>query len=160
LAQSRHPDRAGECPLSGVKRTSQFDRAMSASDPFQTLPGVHPPHFRLAGLTRYDALSSALGQAMRRRDFVKVLGSAAAMWPFAARAQQREPLRRVAFLDPLAKDTPGAQERYTAFLEAFEQLGWTPGRNVRLEARWGGGDEAAIRKHAAELVALAPDVLG
>ena len=78
---------------------------------------------------------------------------------FAARAQQREPLRRVAFLDPLAKDTPGAQERYTAFLEAFEQLGWTPGRNVRLEARWGGGDEAAIRKHAAELVALAPDVI-
>jgi putative tryptophan/tyrosine transport system substrate-binding protein len=96
---------------------------------------------------------------MRRRQFIALLAGAAAMWPFAARAQQREPLRRVAFLDPLAKDTPGAQERYTAFLEAFEQLGWTPGRNVRLEARWGGGDEAAIRKHAAELVALAPDVI-
>ena len=96
---------------------------------------------------------------MRRRQFIALLGGAAATWPLAARAQQREPLRRVAFLDPLAKDTPGAQERYTAFLEAFEQLGWTPGRNVRLEARWGGGDEAAIRKHAAELVALAPDVL-
>jgi hypothetical protein len=61
--------------------------------------------------------------------------SAAATWPFAARAQQREPQRRVAFLDPLAKDTPGARERYTAFLEAIEQLGWTPGRNVRLETR-------------------------
>jgi putative ABC transport system substrate-binding protein len=96
---------------------------------------------------------------MRRRQFIALLGGAAATWPLAARAQQREPLRRVAFLDPLAKDTPGAQERYTAFLEAFEQLGWTPGRNVRLEARWGGGDEAAIRKHAAELVALAPDVI-
>jgi putative ABC transport system substrate-binding protein len=96
---------------------------------------------------------------MRRRQFIALLGGAAATWPLAARAQQREPLRRVAFLDPLAKDTPGAQERYTAFLEAFEQLGWTPGRNVRLEARWGGGDEAAIRKHAAELVALGPDVI-
>jgi ABC-type uncharacterized transport system substrate-binding protein len=96
---------------------------------------------------------------MRRRQFIALLGGAAATWALAARAQQREPLRRVAFLDPLAKDTPGAQERYTAFLEAFEQLGWTPGRNVRLEARWGGGDEAAIRKHAAELVALAPDVI-
>jgi putative ABC transport system substrate-binding protein len=62
-------------------------------------------------------------------------------------------------LEPIAKDTPGAQERYTAFLEAFEQLGWTPGRNVRIEVRWGEGDEAATRKRAAELVALAPDVL-
>jgi putative ABC transport system substrate-binding protein len=95
---------------------------------------------------------------MRRRDFITLLGSVAVVRPVATHAQQREPLRCVAFLDPLAKDTPGAQERYTAFLEAFEQLGWTPGRNVRLEARWGGGDEAAIRKHVAELVALAPDV--
>jgi putative ABC transport system substrate-binding protein len=62
-------------------------------------------------------------------------------------------------LEPIAKDTPGAQERYAAFLEAFEQLGWTPGRNVRIEVRWGEGDEAATRKRAAELVALAPDVL-
>jgi putative tryptophan/tyrosine transport system substrate-binding protein len=96
---------------------------------------------------------------MRRRDFIKVVGSVAATWPFAARAQQRERLRRVAVLEAIAKDTPGAQERYTAFLEAFEQLGWTPGRNVQIETRWSGGDEAETRKHAAELVALAPDVL-
>jgi putative tryptophan/tyrosine transport system substrate-binding protein len=94
-----------------------------------------------------------------RREFIVFVDSTAAAWPLAARAQQREPVRRVAILDPTAKDTPGAQERHTAFLEAFEQLGWTPGRNVRLEARWGEGDEAAIRKHAAELVALAPDVI-
>src|SRR6516162_8578144 len=96
---------------------------------------------------------------MRRREFITVLGGTAATWPLAASAQQREPLRRVAILVPVAKDTPGAQERYTAFLEAFEQLGWTPGRNVRLEPRWAGGDDAAIRKYAAELIALAPDVL-
>jgi putative tryptophan/tyrosine transport system substrate-binding protein len=96
---------------------------------------------------------------MRRRQFIALLGGAAASWPLVASAQQREPLHRVAILEPIAKDTPGAQERYTAFLEAFEQLGWTPGRNVRLEARWGEGDEAATRKHAAELVAFAPDVI-
>ncbi len=96
---------------------------------------------------------------MRRRDFIALVGTTAVAWPLPVRAQQREPLRRVAILEALAKDGPGKQEQHTAFLEAFEQLGWTPGRNVRLEVRWGGGDEAAIRKHAAELVALAPDVI-
>src|SRR6516165_12381652 len=94
---------------------------------------------------------------MRRRQFIALFGGAAATWPLAAGAQ-REPLRRVAILEAIAKDTPGAQERYTAFLEAFAHLGWTPGRNVRLEARWAEGAEAAIRKYAAELVALTPDV--
>src|SRR6516165_11917462 len=96
---------------------------------------------------------------MRRRQFIALLGGAAATWPLAAGAQQREPLRRVAILVPIAADTPGAQAFYTAFLKAFEQLGWTPGRNVRIEVRWGEGDEAKTRKRAAELVALAPDVL-
>jgi putative tryptophan/tyrosine transport system substrate-binding protein len=96
---------------------------------------------------------------MRRRDFIKAIVGAVTAWPFALRAQQREPLRRVAILEALAKDGLGKQKQHTAFLEAFEQLGWTPGRNVRLEVRWGAGDEAALRKHAAELVALAPDVI-
>jgi len=81
------------------------------------------------------------------------------MWPFAVRAQQREPLRRVAILEAIAKETPSAQERYTAFLEGFEQLGWTDGRNVQIVARWGGGNEVETRKYAEELVALAPDVV-
>jgi putative ABC transport system substrate-binding protein len=80
-------------------------------------------------------------------------------WPLVARAQQREPLRRVAVLESITADAPGAQERYIAFLKAFEQLGWTDGRNVQIVVRWGGGNEAKTRKYAEELVALAPDVL-
>jgi len=95
---------------------------------------------------------------MRRREFIKVIAGSAA-WPLAARAQQRERLRRVAILVPIAADTPGAQAMYTAFLKAFEQLGWTDGRNVQIEVRWAGGDEAEARKYAEELVALAPDVI-
>ena len=96
---------------------------------------------------------------MRRREFIRLFGNIAVAWPLAASAHQRDSLRRVAILEPIAKNTPSAQERYTAFLEAFEQLGWTRGRNVEIEARWGAGDGAAIQKYAVELVALAPDVL-
>jgi putative ABC transport system substrate-binding protein len=95
---------------------------------------------------------------MRRREFIALFGGAAA-WPALARAQQREPLRRVAVLEAITKDTPGAQQRYAAFLEAFERLGWTDGRNIHIVVRWGGGNEAETRKYAEELVALAPDVL-
>ena len=73
---------------------------------------------------------------MRLREFITLLGGAAATWPLAARAQQRERLPRVAVLEPVAKDTPSAQERYTAFLQAFDKLGWTDGRNVQIVARW------------------------
>src|SRR6516225_968220 len=96
---------------------------------------------------------------MRRREFIALVGGVSVGWPLAARAQQREPLRRVAILVPIAADTPGAQAFYTAFLKAFEQLGWTDGRNVQIVVRWGGGDEAKTRKYAEELVALAPDVI-
>src|SRR3974377_1886191 len=94
---------------------------------------------------------------MRRREFITLLGGAATTWPLAARAQRRERLRRVAILVPIAADTPGAQAFYTAFLKAFEQLGWTDGRNVQIEVRWASGDEAEARKYAEELVALTPD---
>src|SRR5215469_17297630 len=94
---------------------------------------------------------------MRRRDFIKGIAGSAGAWPLAARAQQRERLRRVAWLIGTARDVPGAQDRDTAFLEAFEQLGWTNGRNVQIEVRWSVGSDA--RKYADELVALAPDVI-
>jgi putative ABC transport system substrate-binding protein len=95
---------------------------------------------------------------MRRREFITLVGGAVAS-PLVARAQQREPLRCVAVLESITADAPGAQERYIAFLKAFEQFGWTDGRNVQIVVRWGGGDEAKTRKYAEELVALAPDVL-
>jgi ABC-type uncharacterized transport system substrate-binding protein len=96
---------------------------------------------------------------MRRRDFITLAGGAAAAWPFAARAQQREPVRRVAVLEPIAKDTPGAQARYKAFVDALDQSGWTDGRNVQIAARWSGGNNIEMRKHAEDLAALAPDVI-
>jgi len=96
---------------------------------------------------------------MRRRDFISFVGSAAATWPFAAYAQQRQRLPRIAVLEPIAKDTPSGQARYTAFLEALEHLGWTDGRNIQIVARWSGGNTTELRKFAEELVALAPDVI-
>src|SRR5438270_1847292 len=101
----------------------------------------------------------SLGEAMRRRDFISMAGTAVATWPFAAHAQQRERLPRVAVLEPIAGNTPTAQARYSAFLQAFEQLGWTDGRNVQIVARWSGGNHAEAFKYAEELVALAPDVI-
>ena len=96
---------------------------------------------------------------MRRREFIGILEGAAARWPPIALAQQGERVRLVCILDIVSADTPSAKTRYTAFVEGLQKLGWTSGRNVQIEMRWGGGDEAAIRKYAAELVALTPDVL-
>jgi ABC-type uncharacterized transport system substrate-binding protein len=96
---------------------------------------------------------------MRRREFIGLLGSAAAVWPVVARAQQPERVRRIGVLSPLPADHPDDRVRYAAFLEALRQLGWTDGRNVRIEARWSAGDAAITRKYAAELVTLAPDLI-
>ena len=92
---------------------------------------------------------------MRRRQFLGALGGAAAM-PLAARAQER--MRRVGVLFGTTEDTEG-KARIAAFLRGFEQLGWTDGRNVRIDYRWGGGDAERIRRYAAELVALGPDII-
>ena len=94
---------------------------------------------------------------MRRRNFIAFLGGAAA-WPLAAHAQQSERIRRIATLTGIANEE-GGQERITIFVQTLAQLGWIVGRNARIDSRWGGGDSGAIRKHAAELVALAPDVI-
>ena len=100
-----------------------------------------------------------MGSDLRRREFITLLGGVAAAWPLAALAQQGERVRLVCILEGVSQDTPNADARYTAFAEGLQQLGWTPGRNPKIEVRWGGGDEAATRKYAAELIALAPDVL-
>jgi putative tryptophan/tyrosine transport system substrate-binding protein len=95
---------------------------------------------------------------MRRRDFITSLGGAA-IWPLAARAQQGQRARRIGVLMNLASDDAIGQARVAAFLQGLQQLGWTDGRNVRIETRWGASDADRIRKYAAELVELAPDVI-
>jgi len=98
---------------------------------------------------------------VRRREFVTLLGGAAAAWPLAARAQQGEPMRRVGLLVNLAADDPIGQARVAAFVQGLQAAGWVEGRNVRIDIRWAATstDAAEIRRHAAELVALAPDVI-
>jgi putative ABC transport system substrate-binding protein len=95
---------------------------------------------------------------MRRRQFITLLGGAAA-WPLAARAQQRERIRRIGVLIGLAEDDPESQRRITAFMQRLQELSWTDGRNVRIDTRWSAGDVDHTRRYAAELVALAPDVI-
>ena len=96
---------------------------------------------------------------MRRRDFITLLGGAAAAWPLAARAQQGERMRRIGVLMNLGSDDAEGQARNAVFLQGLQELGWSVGRNVRIEYRWGAGDAELFRRHALELVALAPDVI-
>jgi putative ABC transport system substrate-binding protein len=96
---------------------------------------------------------------VRRRDFISVLGGAAMAWPPAARAQQGERVRRIGVLMSLAAGDAEGQARFTAFVQGLQELGWTDGRNVQIDARWGAGDAGRIRTYAAQLVALAPDVI-
>jgi putative ABC transport system substrate-binding protein len=96
---------------------------------------------------------------MKRRECITLLGGAAA-WPLAARAQQRERLRRIAVLMPLVADDPISQVDIAGFLQGLQELGWSVGRNIRIDYRWGtAGDSEKQRKYAAELIALAPDVI-
>ena len=95
---------------------------------------------------------------MQRREFVMLLGAAAA-WPLAANAQQQEGIRRIGMLTGIAGEDVQTKARIAAFLQELQKLGWTEGRNFRMDVRAGAGNLATIRKYAAELVALAPDVI-
>jgi putative tryptophan/tyrosine transport system substrate-binding protein len=95
---------------------------------------------------------------VKRREFVTLLGGAAAGWPLAARAQQGERMRRIGVLMDLAENDPEGQARIAAFLQGLTQLGWTDGRNVRIDIRWATSSDD-IRKYGGELIALAPDVI-
>jgi putative ABC transport system substrate-binding protein len=95
---------------------------------------------------------------MRRREFIGLIGGAAAVWPVVARAQQPEHVRRIGVLMNTTADAD-QQAGVASFRQTLERLGWTDGRNVRIEVRWAGGEAGEIRRHANELVALAPDVI-
>ena len=96
---------------------------------------------------------------MKRREFITLLGGATVAWPLAARAQQREKMRRIGVLLAAAADDSEFQAWVGAFQQALAQSGWIIGRNVRIETRWAGGKADDIRRHATELAALAPDVI-
>jgi putative ABC transport system substrate-binding protein len=96
---------------------------------------------------------------MRRREFIALVGGVAAIWPMKARAQQRDRMRRIGVLMALAADDPTGQARLVAFVQALQELGWTDRRNARIDTRWAAGDADRFRKYAAELIALAPDVI-
>jgi hypothetical protein len=95
---------------------------------------------------------------MRRRAFITLLGGVAA-WPLAARAQQADRVRRIGALMTQAADDPEGQSRLLALAQGLQESGWTIGRNVRIDTRWGAGDAERYRRYAAEIVALAPDVI-
>jgi putative ABC transport system substrate-binding protein len=95
---------------------------------------------------------------VRRREFITLLGGTAVAWPLAAHAQQRGAIRRIGVLMPLAADDAEAMARITIFVQALQELGWTAGHNLRIEYRWAANAER-IGPSAAELVALAPDVI-
>jgi putative ABC transport system substrate-binding protein len=96
---------------------------------------------------------------VKRREFITLLGGAAAAWPLTAQAQQRERMRSVGVLTPFTANDAEGQNRVTAFAQALQQLGWAVGQNIRLLYRWGDGTSGTMQKYATELVALAPDVI-
>jgi DNA-binding LacI/PurR family transcriptional regulator len=96
---------------------------------------------------------------MRRREFISLIGGAAAAWPLAARAQQSDRIRRIGVLMAYAEDNPDGKPRLAAFAKALQELGWTDGRNIRIEYRWSAGDAERTRRYATELVALSPDII-
>ena len=96
---------------------------------------------------------------MKRRDFITLLGGAAAVWPLAARAQQSERMRRIGVLMNTSADDPEGQARIAAFHQGLQEWGWTLGRNARIDVRWDAVDADNSRRYAAELVALTPDVI-
>src|SRR6195256_1119448 len=104
-------------------------------------------------------LTMLFSRHTRRREFIALLGGAAVAWPLAARAQQPEGMRRIGVLLPAAADNTDFQVWIGAFQQGLGLLGWTIGRNVRIDTRWATTNAAEIRRHAAELAALAPDVI-
>ena len=145
------PGRTG-CPLLALSRRHLVHRTC----PLMTQSGHGP--FRMLGRTATMPWSRALEVSMRRREFITLVGGAAA-WPMVARAQQNERVRRIGVLVASSADDAEWQARLATFNEGLAQLGWIEGRNVRVDTRWATTNADDLRKHAAELAATTPDVL-
>ena len=96
---------------------------------------------------------------MQRREFITLIGGASVAWPFSARAQQPERMRRIGMLIGLAEDDPESHARLAAFRQSLRELGWTEGHNVRFDYRWAAADPAAFGAYTSELVGMTPDVI-
>src|SRR5262245_22389425 len=96
---------------------------------------------------------------MKRRAFITLLGGAVAAWPLAARAQQSQRMRHIGVLMNTPADDPEGHARIAVFHQGLQEWGWTIGGNVRIDVRWGAADAETSRRHAGELVALAPEVI-
>ena len=96
---------------------------------------------------------------MRRRDFIALLGSTTVAWPLVGRAQQADRVRRIGFLMSFAADDRDVPSRVAAFQKSLQELGWTEGRNVRIDYRWSAGDANSIRAYVSELISAKPDVI-
>ena len=166
LIGTNRTNRAGlRCPWFGEDRKWLAEGQTGAIDPSETL-AAHCGRASDDGFSPIKVLVLAavcrllnLGWDMQRREFIVLLGGTAAAWPQAARAQQTERMRRIGVLMSDAANDPEGQARVTVFVQALQQLGWTDGRNMRIDVRWGAVDADRYRKYAEELVALAPDVI-
>ena len=107
----------------------------------------------------YGSVLPLQGQPVRRREFITLIGSAAALWPQAASAQNPGGVRRIGVLLSLAESDPEGKAQFSGFTQGLAELGWVDGRKLRMEVRWGRGDIDRIRTFAKELVALQPDVI-
>src|SRR5262249_22821823 len=124
------------------------DRQVHAHHQPQNRQGARPPNSRQ--VARSCQRGHRMTAKIKRRDFITLLGGAAVAWPVAGRAQQGERMRRIGVLMNTAADDPESQARNAAFLQGLQELGWTVGRNVRIDYRWAAGDTDRLRRHAAE----------
>src|SRR6516162_5722513 len=164
VAQSKHLDPLKQCPLLGVERTLAEYSEMSAYDPKRTSAGgplsvtngtiLNP---KSAILCIPDVVLG-VGEAMRRRDFIKVIAGSAITWPLTTHAQQ-DRVRRIGVLITLGEDDPQGQQQVQTLLQSLQELGWKRGTNLEIDLRWGGTNNERIQMMAKELVAGQPDVI-